>query len=307
MSVDPVNGLKVPKRLQIETVYGCNARCIMCALSKSSARKKGVMDEELFRSVVDSMSPYCSRVEKVDLFAMGEPLLDPGIFDRIRYVREKGFRNISISTNADLLDSAKQELLLETGIETVIFSIDGTEKQTHESIRPGVTFEQVVDNCRSFLKMRDAKNKDTRAVIRFIRQPNNKSQWPKFKSFWQQHISSARNDLLIAYDVNTMGGTVSSKGDIIGNRCNEEIERLPCHQVFDRLIILSDGSVPLCCEDAPNAEYLMGDAKTTDPIVIFNNEKFTRIREIHTNKKKTTLKICDACTLLYSEATTEVC
>ncbi len=83
------------------------------------------MPEKMFRDIIDSLEPYKQGIEKVDLFGLGEPLLDKFIFDRIKYVKKKGFKNIAISTNADLLDKKKQDLLLETEIETVIFSIDG--------------------------------------------------------------------------------------------------------------------------------------------------------------------------------------
>lgn len=291
----------VPERLQIETIYGCNAKCNMCALSLPAKRKKGVMPPDLFRVIVDSMAPYIDRVKKVDLFGLGEPLLDPYIFERIRYVREKGFKNLAISTNADLLDPERQSLLLETGIETIIFSIDGVEKKTHENIRRGVKFERVVENCQSIIRMRDKEKSKTRFVIRFIRQSSNENEWNQFLDFWISQISSKKNDLVIAYDVNTLGGKVFSKKDILGNKLNEKIERRPCHQVFDRLIFLKDGTVPLCCEDTPHANYIMGNANIDNPIEIFNGFQFKRVRELHRRGLKNDLDVCKECTVLYSE------
>ena len=306
MTDDCADNLRVPKRLQIETIHGCNARCVMCALSVGYTRKTGIMNADLFRSVVDLMAPYCDHVEKVDLFAMGEPLLDPHLFERIWYVRDKGFSNLSIATNGDLLDLEKQKRLLDSEIETVIFSIDGIDKQTHESIRPGVSFERVVDNCQSIIQLRDEGNYNTRFIIRFIRQDINVEQWETFQAFWLERLSPDRSDKLIAYDVNTMGGEITDKMAIIGGQLDEEIERRPCHQVFDRLIVLTDGTVPLCCEDTPRARYVMGNIKEASPMEIFNGQQFNRIRQIHQQRNKRSLPICKECTLLYSESAIEV-
>ena len=296
------NKLRIPKRIQLETFYGCNAKCVMCVMSLPPTRKKGIMPVEMSKYILDELSPYTSQIDKLDLFALGEPLLDPYIFQRIKYAKEKGFRNIAISTNAELLDKEKQKKLLETGIDTVLFSIDGVKKETHEKIRRGVKFERVVENCQSIIKMRDEKDYKTRFVMRFIRQDSNKNEWTAFKEFWLPKLSKEGGDLLIIYGVNTMGGEIYAKEDIVKNEeLDPEIEKQPCHMVFDRLIVLSDGSVPLCCEDTPRAKYCLGNVKDSSPIEIFNCEKFNRIRKIHLEGKKNTLDICRGCTVLYSE------
>ncbi len=296
------NKLLIPKRVQLETIYGCNAKCTMCALSLPAARKKGLMPLEMSKHILDELSPYKEKIEKLDLFGLGEPLLDPYIFQRIEYAKEKGFKNIAISTNADLLDKKKQKKLLETGIDTILFSIDGVKKETHEKIRRGVKFERVVGNCQSIIKMRNEGNYKTRFVIRFIKQESNKAEWESFRKFWTSKLSKEKNDLVILYDVNTMGGEICSKRELIKeNEEDSEIERKPCHMPFDRLIILNDGSVPLCCEDTPKAKYCMGNIKDKSPIEIFNCEKFNKIRQLHLKGKKKTLDICRGCTVLYSE------
>jgi len=132
------NKLLIPKRLTIETVFGCNASCTMCVIDLPTKRKKGIMPLEMSKYILDELASHKNQIEMLDLFSLGEPLLDPYIFQRIKYAKEKGFRNIAISTNADLLDKEKQKKLLETGIDTVLFSIDGVKKETHENIRRGV-------------------------------------------------------------------------------------------------------------------------------------------------------------------------
>ena len=308
---------RVPKRLQIETIFACNAKCIMCFVGQPEShdrditRRQGVMPEKMFESIIDSLVPYKQKIEKVDLFGLGEPLLDKFIFDRIKYVKKSGFRNVAISTNADLLDEDKQDLLLSSEIDTVIFSIDGIEAGTHESIRIGLDYNNLLKNCLSVIKKRNAGNYKTRFVVRFIRQEQNIDEWDRYKEFWEKQLSFDRRDLLIVYDVNSMGGSVDvasySKADFEQSGLIDPVlEAKPCHMVTDRLIILNDGSVPLCCEDTPTNKFNFGNVTESRPIEIFNNKKFSQIRNLHLDGKKNDLSICKDCTLLYSERNTTI-
>ena len=288
----------IPRRLTIETVFGCNAKCIMCPIDFPTKRKKQIMSSDMYVSIVDSMAPYASQLEKFDLFGLGEPLLDPHLFDRITYAKRKGFRNIGLSTNGHLLTAAKRELLLKSGIDTIIFSIDGAKKETHEGIRVGTDFDRVVRNCVDTIRLRDECGLRTRFVIRFIRQERNYDEWDAFKLFWLSVISPQKRDFITVYDAHSWGGKVATKFDILkGHLANPEIEAMPCHHL-NNLIILSDGSVPLCSEDWLDSPFRLGNVRDGSPIDIFNCEKFNRIRAVHGARKKNMIPI--SASLLWS-------
>lgn len=293
----------IPRRLTVETVFGCNARCIMCPIDFPTKREKQIMSTEMYNSIVDSMAIYANQIEKFDLFGLGEPLLDPHLFARIRYAKSRGFRSIGISTNAHLLTPEKQRPLMESGVDTTIFSIDGVNKETHEGIRIRTDFDSVVRNCISTIKLRDDGGYKTRFVVRFIRQAANYNQWEEFRRFWLSAISPEKKDFITLYDAHSWGGKVATKTDILKSHlANPEIETMPCHHL-NNLIILSDGSVPLCSEDWLDSPFRLGNVKNSSPIEIFNSPKFNRIRQVHAVGKKNRIPICRECTVLYSEAT----
>ena len=297
----------IPRRVTIETVFACNASCIMCPIDLPSKRTKGTMTQELFEKIIDSLVPYKSQVEMMDLFGLGEPLLDKKIFERIKYVKDKGFRNVAISTNADLMGEDEQDKLLASGIDTLIFSIDGFEKETHETIRVGLDYEKLLKNCLSIIKKRDELDHPTKFVVRFIRQESNYEEWPPFKEFWTSKLQGKKGDLIIAYDVHTFGGNHESKDGLIGNNGRiDKIERKPCDLIFDILYILADGTVPLCNEDWLDANYRFGNCNETDPVEIFNHRSFQKIREKHACGEKAKIKICGDCTLHYSLDSREI-
>ncbi len=293
----------IPRRLTIETVFGCNAKCVMCPIDFPTRRKKQVMSWSMYTSIIDSLSPYAPQIEKFDLFGLGEPLLDPKLFDRIRYARSRGFHDFGISTNADPLTPERQQALLDTGIETVIFSIDGSRKETHEQIRVRTNFDRVVENCVRTIALRDQGRYETRFVVRFIRQETNYEEWEEFKGFWLNVISPQKRDFITRYDAHSWGGKVSTKADILqGHFSNPAIETMPCHHL-NNLLILSDGSVPLCSEDWLDSPFRFGSVRDSAPLEIFNSSKFNRIRQVHAAGRKNMIPICRECTVLYSEAT----
>ncbi|MBU3929172.1 radical SAM protein [bacterium] len=300
------NKLLIPKRLTIETVFGCNASCTMCIVDLPTKRKKRIMPLGLSKYILDEMAPYKDNIQMLDFFGLGEPLLDPHLFERIKYAKGKGFRNIAISTNADLLNTEKQVELLDSGIDTVLFSVDGIKKKTHESIRKGVNFERVVKNCEDIIKLRDKENYKTRFVMRFIKQESNREEWPAFRKFWRAKLDGDKNDLIIIYDMHSWGGELLNKDVVVKTSgINPDIEKKACHHL-ENLIILSDGTVPLCSEDFLHGKYNFGNVTDSSPMEIFNADKFNKIRKAHSAGKKNTLELCKECTVLYSESTRKI-
>lgn len=300
------NGSRIiPRHVVIETVFGCNASCSMCVIDYSTPRKKGVMSQELFSKIVESLCPYKERIEMFDFIGLGEPLLDPFIFERIRYVKKKGFRNLAISTNAQLLDKGNQKELLDTGIETVLFSIDGVNKHTHENIRKGISFEKVIENVQGIVKLRDQSGCATRFIMRFIKQESNQDEWEDYKLFWSARLSTKKGDFITTYDMHTWGGEICQKNEILKKGpwgYDEKDDRMPCHNIFDKMIILTDGSVPLCSEDLLRARFSFGNTNEMSAFDIYNSEKFNEIRKIHIAGNKNTMMPCRECTVLLSEA-----
>ncbi|MEI6033591.1 MAG: radical SAM protein [Verrucomicrobiae bacterium] len=293
----------IPKRVSIETIYGCNASCVMCPIDIESPRKKGVMNEALTDKIFDELAPHVGTIDKVDLFGLGEPLLDPHLISRIQKAKSLGFRNIAISTNAELLNEEKRSALLESGIDTVIFSIDGFLAETHENIRRKLHFNKVVANCRAMIGERDAGGFRTRFVVRFIRQDANRGEWDDYARYWSEVLSEERNDLLIRYDAHSWSGSLSSKDAHLQALARDPcLEMKPCWHVFEHLVVLADGTVPLCSEDWHKATVKFGNADKESVLAIFNNKKYARIRTLHSLGTKTKIPLCGECTVHYSSS-----
>ncbi|MCM0018641.1 MAG: radical SAM protein [Tagaea sp.] len=291
----------VPKRVVIETIFGCNAACGFCVINQPTKRPKGVMPMDKFRELIDSLVPYRESIDMLDLFGLGEPVIDPHLAERVRYVKDKGFRNTSISTNAHLLDGTRARALMQAGLDTVIFSIDGASKATHEAARVRTGFERVVANAVGMIRMRDAEGFKTRFVVRFVRQPGNAHEWEEYARFWQSVVSPAKRDVIIRYDVHTWSGAIEDGAVVDQDWRDPVIDRNACHHIFEKLVILANGEVSLCFEDILDAQFGFGNVFGADPIDVFNSARFAKIRKLHADGKRRNLKICAGCMVLYNE------
>ena len=294
----------IPERIQIEGVYGCNAWCNMCPVHAPSERKQGTMSLEKFKYIVDEMAPYAEKITKLDFWGLGESVMDRYLSEKVRYAKEKGFTNLAIATNVDLLTKEISVKLFEAGIDTIIFSIDGATKETQESIRVKTDFDRVVGNAEKAIAARNKGNYKTKFIFRFIRQAINRAEWEDFRAYWGSRISKEKGDATIGYDAHSWGGEID--GIVETTNAVKVPESVPCHHVFDRLVVLSDGTIPLCCSDLHHAEYAYGNIDDASPIEVFNSDIARRTREIHLSGKRNDMEICANCTILDSEASQEV-
>jgi len=295
---------QIPKRVSIETIYGCNASCIMCPIDMASPRKKGILREELSDKVFTELAPYTAHIEKLDLFGLGEPLLDPHLIRRIEKAKSLGFRNIAISTNAELLTAPKRSALLSSGIDTIIFSIDGIRPGTHENIRRKLHYPKVLENVLATISARNEGKYPTRFVVRFIRQESNHDEWDDYVAFWRQYLRKEKNDLIIRYDAHSWSGALHSKDAHLQMLARDPLlEMKPCWHVFEHFVVLADGTVPLCSEDWHKATVKFGNVAEESVLDIFNNKKYVSIRELHASGAKTKIPLCSECTVHYSAPT----
>jgi sulfatase maturation enzyme AslB (radical SAM superfamily) len=290
----------IPSRVVIETVFGCNARCPMCLIEHMTERGKGVMSMEKFETLVDRLVPYRNQITMLDLFGLGEPLLDRFLPKRVALLKNRGFTGVAVSTNAHLLDLEWRRQLLAGGVDTILVSIDGATRAVHETARPRTNFDRVVSNVEAAIRERDTGNYKTRFVIRFIQQKHNAQEWEAYRAFWKSRINEKRNDLVLRYHMHDWSGQTGGDAARIEN--NDPFATQPCHHLFEKLVILANGKVALCFEDLLDGKYGFGNAFDTDPIDLFNAKPLNKLRELHSAGKKSQHKLCGHCTVLATEA-----
>ncbi len=286
--------LYYPKHIFIETVGSlCTTNCIMCSRDKWT-RKPLIMKDDIYEKVLQGFMPYLDKIEKVSFFNYGEPLLDPMIGPRIARARELGFRGTGISTNATELSEDKAKSLLDAGLEALICSIDGIEAATHEKIRPGAKFNEIVDNILNFIELRKQHQARTRLIVRFTAQQLNIDEWPAFKDFWLSKLDSSYNDIVFFMRVHSWG---TANDDFKSQDTFGDGGAYICPDFLTKQYIFADGSAAFCCADCNGTFKDLGNAAFNDPIEIYNKAVFKKYRQYMQKGRINELDLCRECSI----------
>jgi len=272
----------IPSLVSIENVHGyCNASCKMCSIAKSKI-KPHIMQNEPFNTILKKFVPYINRINGLDIVGMGETLIDPGLSEKIKYAKSIGFRNISIATNAALLDEVKSKKLLKSNLDIILFSIDSLKKEIYEEIRKNLSFESVMENVRRFLRIRDKGHFKTKVFVRIIEQELNSQEWKYYTSYWSKYLKVKDGDMILKFPVHNWADSMVEKNIV-------------CPYIFDRIVINSKGNVAFCCIDIDANFYRLGNLFDNDPVEIFNNRIFVDARRRMEIGEINSLKHCRKC------------
>jgi MoaA/NifB/PqqE/SkfB family radical SAM enzyme len=161
---------------QIEPTSRCQLKCVMCPRTVfSDGWENGDMPLSVYREI----SRYFHLVQNVHLQGWGEPLLHPKLSDMIQAAKDENCR-ASLTTNGVLLTRNMSEELIKKGLDTVAISIAGAVRGTHESIRRGSHFEQIIDNIRTLANLKlKMRSKTPKIVLSFLMTKINIKELPE--------------------------------------------------------------------------------------------------------------------------------
>jgi len=279
-----MNNPITPSIVDIETVHGiCNASCIMCALNSSSQLPQ-IMPQDMFLRILDRLIQYRERIEYLNIVGLGEATLDPDVYLKIRAAKDAGFRQVSLPTNGGMLDKRRTSKLLDTGIDIVIFSIDSLIPDRFEQIRPGLSFQRVVDNIHRFIKLRNEGDYSTTICVRMIEQALNENEWQTYTNYWSNYLVLNRGDMVLRFPQH--------------NWADAEYvipKSVSCPYIFDRITINVSGMIQFCCIDVDASFYKLGSAYHDDPVGVFNGDAFREARQLMKKGCINDLEHCSRC------------
>lgn len=112
--------------------YRCNSRCLMCDLwrrAQKETRREFSTNE--FKKIIDGFKAI--GVSGIGLDG-GEPFLREDIFEVIAYMVKKGIP-VSCPSNGHLFNDDLAQKLVISGLDTISFSLDGSNSTIHDYLR----------------------------------------------------------------------------------------------------------------------------------------------------------------------------
>jgi radical SAM protein with 4Fe4S-binding SPASM domain len=288
-----------PAFLTIEPTNHCNLKCPECPSGMNIlTRPKGNIDVSLFEKVI---SETYKDLIYLNLYFQGEPFLNDDVYRMIETANKKNIFT-EVSTNGHFLDDENCKKIIDSGLNCLIVSLDGLDKETYEKYRSDGDFTKVVEGIKNLVNWKNKLNCKTPFIkLQFLVLKNNEHQLERMKAESKNLkvdeliIKSAQiydlenganllpvNKKYSRYKIDARGKLVLKKK--LANRCLK---------MWTSGVITWDGNLVACCFDK-DANYNFGNLKETSLLDGWNSDNYNAFRNrILQNRKD--IEICRNC------------
>ncbi len=151
--------LPSPTEAYFEVANRCNSKCVTCPITFSPQENAKQLSLEEFKSLVDQLPDLRRAV----LQGIGEPLLNRQLSSMIRHLKDRDVY-VVFNTNAALLTPRRQVELIESRLDELRVSLDGSTPETYLKVRGIPAFDRVVDNVASLTRTQRERGEYTPRV-----------------------------------------------------------------------------------------------------------------------------------------------
>jgi radical SAM protein with 4Fe4S-binding SPASM domain len=290
----------LPISISIEPTTSCNLRCPECPSGlRSFTRPTGMLQENLFKQTIDELS---DTLLYLIFYFQGEPYLHPKFLNLVQYASKKGIYTAT-STNAHYLTDENAKKTVESGLDRMIISIDGTTQEVYEQYRVGGNLEKVIEGTKNILHWKkELKSKTPHVIFQFLVVKPNEHQLADVKKLAEElgvdevgfktaQIYDYENgsDLIPTIDKYARYKQNNDGSYKIKNKLLDH-----CWKMWHSCVITWDGLVVPCCFDK-DAEYRLGDLKKKTFKEVWQSESYQSFRKSLTDSRAE-IEMCKNCT-----------
>ncbi|MEJ7770166.1 MAG: radical SAM/SPASM domain-containing protein [Chitinophagaceae bacterium] len=289
-----------PVSISFEPTTSCNLRCPECPSGlRAFTRPTGMLQKDFFKDTIDQLS---KELLYLVFYFQGEPYLNPGFLEMVKYASGKGIYTAT-STNAHYLTDANAKKTVESGLDRLIISIDGTTQEVYQQYRVGGRLDKVIEGATNIVKWKKTLGSKTPFIIfQFLVVRPNEHQVEEVKQLAKQvGVDDIWLKTAQVYDYendpNRLIPTIAkySRYKKQENGMAETKNKLNnhCWRLWHATVITWDGLVVPCCFDK-DAQNTLGDLKGKPFKEIWHNEQYIHFRKQLLISRKN-IEICANC------------
>lgn len=289
-----------PVSISFEPTTSCNLRCPECPSGlRAFTRPTGMLQKNFFRDTIDQLS---SDLLYLIFYFQGEPYLNPDFLDMVKYASQKGIYTAT-STNAHYLNDANARRTVESGLDRLIISIDGTTQDVYQQYRVGGKLEKVLTGARNIMKWKkELKSKTPFVFFQFLVVKPNEHQIEDVKRLAAEiGVDDVRFKTAQVYDYEQDPNQLIPTLDKYSRyRRNEEggaefknSLQNHCWRLWHATVISWDGLVVPCCFDK-DAQHTLGDLKGKPFKEVWHSDEYVNFRRQILQSRKN-IDICANC------------
>lgn len=235
-------------------------------------------------------------------YFQGEPYINPEFLDMVAYANKKNIYTIT-STNGHFLDDENSRKTIESGLDRMIISVDGTTQDTYANYRKEGKLETVLQGARNIVKWKKKLGSKTpHTIFQFLVVKPNEHQIPDIYRLAKEiGIDEVKLKTAQIYDYKNGNPLIPEQGQysryskqddgtyVIKNKLLNH-----CWKLWHSCVITWDGKVVPCCFDK-DASHVLGNVREDSFQNIFQGEDYKNFRQkLHQGRDQ--IEICTNCT-----------
>lgn len=289
-----------PFTVSIEPTTACNLRCPECPSGlRAFSRPTGNLKADFFKKTIDEL--YKDLMYLIFYF-QGEPYINPSFLDMVNYAHKKNIYTIT-STNGHFLNDDNAKKTIESGLDRIIISVDGTTQEIYEQYRKEGNLKNVLRGAENLVRWKEKLGvKHPHTIFQFLVVKPNEHQIPEIYRLAKEiGIDEVKLKTAQIYDYengNSLIPTIEKyaryqkQDDGTYKAKNALLNQ--CWKLWHSCVITWDGIVVPCCFDK-DAEFRLGDLKKSTFKELWQGEEYQKFRN-QILKGRNQIEICTNCT-----------
>jgi radical SAM protein with 4Fe4S-binding SPASM domain len=273
-----------PVSISFEPTTSCNLRCPECPSGlRQFTRPTGMLQKDFFTQTINDIH---KELLYLIFYFQGEPYLNPDFLKMVRYAADKKIYTAT-STNAHYLNDDNARRTVESGLDRLIISIDGTTQDVYEQYRVGGNLNKVIEGAKNIVKWKkQLKSKTPFVFFQFLVVKPNEHQIAAIKKLAKETgVDEVRFKTAQVYDYatdpNQLIPTIDKysryKKLADGSFAPKNKMANHCWKLQHANVITWDGLVVPCCFDK-DAMHQLGNLKTQSFKDIWHNDNYKQFR-----------------------------
>ena len=228
--------------------------------------QQACLKKDFFRQTIDEIH---KELLYLIFYFQGEPFLNPDFLEMVKYAHDKGIYTAT-STNAHYLNDEKAKRTVESGLDRLIISIDGTTQDVYKQYRVGGNLEKVLQGARNIVKWKkELKSKTPFVFFQFLVVKPNEHQIEDIKKLAKEiGVDQVRFKTAQVYDyendphnlIPTIDKYSRYRKNANGVMQSKSGMKNHCWKLQHANVITWDGMVVPCCFDK-DAMHQLGNLK----------------------------------------------
>jgi radical SAM protein with 4Fe4S-binding SPASM domain len=257
-----------------------------------------MLQQELFEKIINQLQ---DKLIYLTFYFQGEPYLNPEFLKMVNIAHTRKVFT-STSTNAHYLNDANAKATIESGLDRLIISIDGTTQETYEQYRVGGDLSKVIEGTKNIIKWkRQLRSKTPHIIFQFLVVKPNEHQLEEVKQLANElGVDEVKFKTAQVYDYENGNPLIPDneqyaryKKGIDGKwRIKNELLN-QCWRMWSSCVITWDGKIVPCCFDK-DAKYQLGSLQLNSFSEIWNSKPYNEFRKSVLRSRKE-IDICSNC------------